>query len=263
MDADDIRRDWLFVLGAPRSGTTLMAYLAGLHERCECLYETHFPLDTFFTFSPGDGALDEVGEWMSLTRETSHSAPAGLTTSGGAMSFQTRIMGLIGHGINFLKKDSTFANSDARTKCIMLTRACCSAIREVCESRSTEVFGDKSPEYCMWWGLLREILPNCKLIFIERDREENAGSMIRAGFNVEGVRYDMEAALAEVERYNRHVVPVDIPNIHRVKLEDVEADPGASIMSMLDYLDLDPAEYPMNRGIDIIRHGALNRTRKV
>lgn len=256
----DVRRDWLFVFGAPRSGTTLMAYLAGLHERCECLYETHFPLDVFFTFSPGDQALEQVSEWMSLTRETVQKSPSGLEAFGTERGFQSRIMGLIGRGIKFLKRDTTFANSDARTKCVMLSRACCSAIREVCESRSTVIFGDKSPEYCLWWGLLREILPNCKLIFIERDREENARSMIRAGFNSDGVPYDMKTALEEVDRYNRHVVPVDIPNIHRVKLEDVESSPGASIISMLEYLDLDPAEYPMNKGIDIIQHGALSRT---
>jgi len=259
MDRWEREEGWVFVFGAPRSGTTLMGHLVGLHERCECLYETNFPIDLFNTFFPGDGVVELVNQEMPLRIDTIESAPD--HTIGEGRQFQSRIMALIGHGSKFLKRDSFVVNSDTRSKCIALTQACCSAVRRVCQSSSTTMFGDKNPEYCFWWGLLHELFPKCKMIFIERDREENAMSMIRCGFNDSGVIFDMPRALAEVERYNAALSGSEWLGIHKVTLEDLEADPPAVIYSMVEYLELDPSEYPINRGIDVVRNGSLNRSR--
>lgn len=256
---ENVRSDWLFVTGAPRSGATLTSYLISLHQNAECLHETHFPIDMFFTFYPGDQSIDRIESWMPLWREASFKWVGSQEEKlGPASNIQTKIMGLIAAGGQFLKGDSPFSYCEPRFQAVMLTRACCSAIRGVCGSQSSLVFGDKSPEYCHWWGLVRELFVDCKIVYVDRDIEENAKSMVRCGF----IANTVELATKEVQRYRDAIIPYNVPLMHTVKLEELEASPAEVITSMLEYLELDPSEYPMTQAIDIVQNGDLNRSRR-
>lgn len=132
------QRDKYFILGYPRSGTTLLARLARIHPDVHCNWQGHF-------FTQHDSLFDLVGtaeleHW--LARRDNHWASGGLSVAE------------------------------------IIRWACDSVMEREAEALGKKVVGDKSPDFDTASKLdaMHQVYPDARIIYIIRDGRDVAVS---------------------------------------------------------------------------------------
>jgi hypothetical protein len=221
--------EWIFVTGAPRSGTALAMYLLNLHPDCCILGETGFPTHLLQALQPPVAVHD------------------------GYCSLEWRGRDQISCVDWVLPRlcSPTPGKRDSAPTAVEIARSLCTALRGFWPKR---LFGDKSPAYCFQWRVLRELFPDCLIVVCERDLEATIDSVARQRWAppVEG----REELRDWVLRYHRAVA--ECPGAIRLSLETLESDPEAQVRQLLAASDLDPLAYPMAHAVDQICHGRVN-----
>lgn len=223
--------EWLFVAGPPRSGTTLMAFLLNQHPACAVLYETHFPLHLHRIVLPGVGIKNGMCmvEWHgteSAIRER-WALPLLLSPGHG------------GRGLDLKEPE-------------VLVRRLCEAVRSMWPP--VRFFGDKSPDYCFHWSLLRELFPDCRIIEMSRDEEALVASVRR---HSSGFDQMAEEAVRETLRSYRAVLS-PCPGLLTVSLEALQTEPERKVREVLEWLGLSMADYPMAAALERMAEGPVN-----
>ncbi|MCY7417756.1 MAG: sulfotransferase, partial [Chloroflexi bacterium] len=206
----------VFVVGLPRSGTTLMAVCLDRHPDLDCGPETHlFPkLDAL-----PDRALFDASTW-----------PDAATTF--VCSLATRgvpIHKTVGVGRDFIR-----AQLAARTPSA-------AALLEALVVPQAEAAGkprwvEKTPRHQDYLALIRAEWPDAAIIHMVRDPRARAVSMARMPFGpdtqvinlVEDVRRDGSA---------RTALDSD-PRLLQVRLEDLVADPEGELQRVCTFIDV-------------------------
>ncbi len=206
---------WLFIAGtAPRTGTTLMAWLLNLHPQVHVFCETLFPLALHGVFRPGSGLepgrlLPEIAA-QRAARAGGGNEP-GAATNGGAVE---------------------------------CARVCCEGLRSLWEP--LQWFGDKAPAYAHHWPTLRALFPGCRLIVMDRPVEEVLPSIRSCDWPWLAGKSD-EDLRALLSRWRDGAE--QIPGALRVDMRTLSDQPERVIGEVLDWLDLDPDLYPWPQAI--------------
>lgn len=117
-----------------------------------------------------------------------------------------------------------------------------------------KLVGDKSPLYSLTWQQLRNWFPDCLLVFTHRDFNATVNSIMRqhwAPATREDAESDVRYRVRNMKKADRSLI---------IGLEDLEADPEPGILSLLEYAGLDPGQYDLALGADVVRHGNVNRS---
>jgi hypothetical protein len=219
---------WLFVTGVPRSGTTLAAWLLNQHPMCAVLMETMFPIHLLHAFRPPVPI-----KW-------------GCADMGWGEAEQITMMKWSLPRLSL----PSLTQPEPRMSQVGLARAMCRTLRNFYD---VPVFGDKCPFYCFHWQELREMFPECCIVVCERDFETAYASYRRQAWACdetdEKIREYMEQAQETI---------AGCPDVVKVRLERLEADPETEITSLLQSLGLSISDYPMDVAVDQVLHGKLN-----
>lgn len=248
-----------FVVGPPRSGTTLAGFVISQHPQAECLLENHFPLDLFQVMWPqqSDGFIESATGWTSLVRKASFGPLQG--DSWGETPWTLHISNLLSvqGATRFLSEDSEMLRRSPREIAIMMARAAGRSLVDLFSMERTMVFGDKSPAYCFWWCLLREMFPSCKFIVTERNEDDVASSVLRLGWLQDGA--GMDEARAYVRSYTNAISGIRrLDGVISVHLDDFNSDPELSIERILDFLGLPTSSYPMAETLQRVTTGKVS-----
>jgi len=221
--------EWIFVTGMPRSGTTLAAYLLNLHPECCVLVETGFPAHIAEALEPpidmDDGYCSVEWRGQMLTAVTNWQL-ARLSSEGQAKRAHL-------------------------PEVAALTVAMCNAVRSFWPAR---LFGDKSSAYCFHWQKLRGLFPGCRIVVCDRDLEATARSVARQSWAPDCA--DHEQLLQRLQSYRNAII--ECPDILRLKLETLEANPELSLTGLLEGLELATGCYDMETAVWQVRHGRVN-----
>lgn len=201
----------LFIVGCPRSGTTVVQQALNRHSRVVVPPETKF----FYYF---------YGQ--SMTRQLAH---------------LKRINGDL--GIDLPPPERRIGNpADARTFYDRMAELCLQR-----RGRNDALyFGDKTPEHTGHLHRIAEVFPEAKVVFLYRDGRDVASSLSRMPW----MRCDLYTAMVIWLYYYRILLrwresrPLDT---HFVRYEDLVRDPAAELEKLLRFLGL-PYESQMAEG---------------
>lgn len=202
--------EWLFVSGAGRTGTKLLAWCLAQHPQIEmCVHESNVALEVFrlFEFQPLPAPL--VWQHGGGTRE--------------------EIAHLFKYGPNLQVERPATAIAQA-------------ALAGMAErlAPAKAYLGDKSPRYTIEWPLLRELCPGCEIVFIDRELEATAQSWVKVGFAT-----DADEARNEIIRRVR--TAQGCPGARWLTLEELKHWPQDVLSKLLMDLGLDPLALPWER----------------
>lgn len=201
----------LLITGPARSGTTILQYCLNKHPEIILTGESHFAIDIYKLFNRNDYSGKSI--CFEETKERWYFR-------------MHRIMPQFNLSVEELaRKWSNFV------------------YEEFCNGE--KYFGDKSPYYCLQWPIMRSIFPNCKIITIERNIEDNARSLVRQEWGAN----DMNSARQNIKSYQQSINKCE-DNIYKITLEGIEANPKKTILGIFDFLDLNDEDYPWD---DVIK----------
>jgi hypothetical protein len=207
--------EWLFVGGIARSGTTLMSRLLTLHPEAFVTAECGWPLNIYWglTLPPG------------YTMATWRHGPSG----------------------------KTYRASWTLPRLKQYEGAAAEVVRAMCEGYverlhpEVRVAGDKWPMLGAMhptipgrrvWEDLRLIMPECKILFMDRALEAAAASAVRV--------WPTQATTATYRRQatERLEGQRECTDAFWVRLEALNADPREVMEGVLEFADLPAATYP-------------------
>lgn len=225
----------LIILGPPRSGTTLLARLINLNEDTAISAETEFPLDFAMMVDP-PCPHNHVGPRVRWGEDDNFHAMV------------WRMPGLFRFGFKLSDK---FSNPTPE----QVVEGLYSGFWKTMGSPTW--FGDKSPAYCFYWETLKKYYPLADFVIIERGRENTAKSLAKQSWGTATVN----EGLVWVDKY-KSIIEGLKPTAKCLTLEGLEDDTQGTLSSLLNGLQMDVSRYPMDKAIDIVRNGNVNRTLK-
>lgn len=197
--ADPIRK--FFILGCPRSGTTMLQQALNRHSRIVVPPETKF----FFSF--------------------------------------------FGHPKKQQERHVARLNADLDIDLPVPSHRICSVEegREFYEAMATQYmdrqpksgithFGEKTPEHTGLLPEIRQLFPDAKIVFLQRDGRDVASSLTRVPWMSPNLYVNFLVWLYYnriVEREKR----LALPNVYFARYEDIVADPDGELGAILDFLD--------------------------
>ena len=143
----------IFILGCPRSGTTLLASLLAPTEYGSPI-ETHF-ITKYYKRLHKYGSLQEEGNFCRLVKDISQERPV----MQWKLSFDAKQL--------FREMDTV----DYRK----IVNAIC---RKMAEMRGLQSWGDKTPSYILDLNIIYQLFPNSKYVYIVRDGRDVALSLL-------------------------------------------------------------------------------------
>ena len=208
-----------FVVGVPRSGTTLLRLMLDAHPRLTIPPETHFLPELLRACKAGDANPERVMEVITATKRWH--------------DFQLEPSSLLRR----LPADRPVKGREA-------ARAFYSAYAE---SVAKPRWGDKTPVYLKNMLTIQKALPEARFIHIIRDGRDVALSVLGLLFGPDSVD---EAA----RRWRRKVLRAReqasrLCHYRELRYEDLVADPEPTLRSVCDYIELrwDPAMLEYHR----------------
>jgi sulfotransferase family protein len=207
-----------FVVGVPRSGTTLLRLMLDAHPRLTIPPETYFLPELLRTCKAGDATPQQVMEVITATRRWP--------------DFQ-------------LEPSSLLARLPAGRP-VKGREAARAFYAAYAESLGKPRWGDKTPVYLKNMLAIQKALPEARFIHIIRDGRDVALSVLGLMFGPDSVD---EAA----RRWRRKVLrarqqAARLRHYREVHYEDLVADPEPTLRSVCEYIELpwDPAmlDYP-------------------
>jgi Sulfotransferase family len=203
----------IFLVGCPRSGTTLLSVMLHAHPRLAMPPETRFLLP----------AYRERTEFGDLTIEANRRRLA---------------QRLTGPGTNFrdlgLNRDQVIEQIVAAPP--TLGSAAGTIWREFARSRGKARWGEKRPAYWRDMGLILRLFPDAQVIHLVRDGRSCVASLKQVDWWTTGTFGAMASwTLADraLRRLGRRLPP---DAYHRLRYEDLLADPRRELDTLCDFL---------------------------
>jgi Sulfotransferase family len=206
----------IFLVGCPRSGTTLLSAILHAHPRIAMPPETRFLLPVY-------RSRLEFGD---------------LTIAANRRRLARR---MTGRGTRF--RDLGLARKDVIQKIVAAPPTVGSAAgtiwREFAHSRGKARWGEKRPAYWRDMALILRLFPDAQVIHLVRDGRACAASLKQVHWWPSGVPGAI-AAWVLADRELRRVgqrLPAD--SYHRLRYEDLLADPRAELSALCKFLGED------------------------
>ena len=208
---------WVFVMGPPRSGTSLMAEVLSVHPQCHILWETLFPLNLDQAISPRRG-----GSSGYLRASFHHTFDPRTGDISFARSFDWRMSRVLGE--------------PNRVRRVEIPAA--TAVRAMCEGLASAYdgllwFGDKNPDYCFEWRRLLEIFPDALFVITDRETEATMESVMRQDWSDPRYKTNPQMLRDQIEKYKDAVS--GCPNAVTVDIASMNQDPRGQVMRVLSY----------------------------
>ena len=196
--------EYFFIVGAPRSGTTLLQQALNRHSRVAIPPET-----AFFTFM-GLSARNQRRHLIRLTGDLGvplHLPKGGVRTIESARRLYSELAGLY---VNRLGRGAEVTH-----------------------------FGEKSPEHQRRLGRIGRVFPGSKVVLIYRDGRDVALSLTKLPWMSEDLYVNFALWLHYYRRQKRAETAGGLPlQLHCVKYERLVADPERELRPVLSFLEL-------------------------
>jgi hypothetical protein len=203
----------IFLVGCPRSGTTLLSVLLHAHPRIAMPPETRFLLPAYRNrFAYGDLTVEENRRRLA-----------------------TDLTGRAGKFPDLhLDRDAVIEQIVAAPP--TLGSAAGTIWREFAHSRGKQRWGEKRPAYWRDMGLILRLFPQAQVIHLVRDGRACVASLKRVDWwkrGSVGATSSWVLADAELRRLGRRLPP---DTYHRLRYEDLLADPRAELTRLCRFL---------------------------
>lgn len=221
----------LFVVGPPRSGTTLLRVMLCRHPDCWVLTETHL-LDLWVPRHPGLAEGDPAAfedYWAAFTAT----------------------------------EPFTWLGVDADAVAARVRRTPCRAVDvmaamlvETAHARGVGVVGEKTPDHAHHVGVLLDAFPDARVLWLQRDPVATVASEL--ALDARWASDDVEVAAHRWATTSRAWLPwATDPRVLAVRFEELVADPDTALRRVCHHVGLpwDPAMLVDEGGHDRYRHG--------
>jgi len=201
----------LFILGCPRSGTTMVQQALNRHSAIAIPPETKF----FFSFlghsrSDQRRHIERLNDDLNIHLELPQS---GVRTDDTARAFYEE---MANRYVNRLKK------------------------------KDVSWFGEKTPEHTGHMTRIRQLFPDSKFLIVYRDGRDVALSLSKTPW-MRGGLYVSFLVWLYYQRLVIHARDAHMPNIHLACYEDIVANPEKEFTAILNFLEL-PFEESVAKG---------------
>ncbi len=204
----------VFVVGLPRSGTTLMAVCLDRHPALDCGPETHL----FAHLATVDqSALLDPGRWP----DTATDFVCSLATDG-----------VLVHDAAGIDRGRIHAALAARPPSVVAMLESLTVIQAGDAGKPRWI--EKTPRHLAYLPLIRNLWPDAAIIHMVRDPRARAVSMTRMPFGADSQVSNLLDGMFR-DRATRAAVDAD-PRLLRVRLEDLVADPARELGRVCDFL---------------------------
>jgi len=205
----------IFVVGMPRSGTSLMSRLLSSHPDIAIAPETHFVHDLFARHRRR--SLEDDRGFAEVWRDYvgGHRFPD---------------LGLDGAGIarRFVDGECGERSWQGLFRCLL---------NEYAAVHGKPRCGEKTPDHHRCLQLLLDWYPQARVVFVWRDPRAVAASLLAAPF---GAPYAWFHALRWRRAYRSFQRWHDDPRMRAVHYEDLVTDPAATLAELLSFLGVTP-----------------------
>ncbi len=210
-----------FILGAPRSGTTLLSMLLDSHDQFAIPYESHFivPLYQRWHLCQDEYLenLDEIVDWIFDNKYVRSWVPAISRDD-----VDTKQCSTIGDLVSHIF--SLYALASNKPK-----------------------WGDKTPSYLTHANILNSLFADCLFIHLVRDGRDAALSHYRTSFGPAGF-------LPALDRWNREVTiarkmlsMLPQQRTMEIRYEDLVAEPATELKIVCDFLQIPFSESMLSK----------------
>jgi Sulfotransferase family len=195
----------IFIVGSPRSGTTLFSRILDGHSRIAIYHETHY----YPIFRPDLHRYGDLRQPPNLRRLIDDIREV------------TRVQGFIAPPTREEFLDTLCEPSFEGVLDTLLWL--------YAKKQGKTRGGDKTPAHHAYLGEIREKFPGSPVIYILRDPRDVVASMQKAfGTSLDGSIRTWNAAFHDYRKFSRHV--------HLVRYEDVVADPATAAESACAFI---------------------------
>jgi len=232
----DGEQEFLFVSGAGRTRTTVVAWLLNLHPEVHICYESEFPLGFYNLLHPPVPPTDAGARYKLTWQKTGEQTPHELSL-----------------GLHMMRRcwlAQWCATPGTERTGNELVAGFCEAVKNIWPEM--RYVGDKAIAYMDNWYIVREMLPTSKFIFAARDFNDTVDSWKRQPWCT-----DPDAVVDSIK--NRLKTARECPGGFWLDTDELEKDPEGCLQGMFDWLDLSMRDYDMEVAVRQI----VNPKRKV
>jgi Sulfotransferase family len=211
----------IFVVGCPRSGTTMLQLMLHAHRRIAIPPETRFVLDAYWRRRDfGDLTREDnrrrLAHWI-VDREQTRFQDLGLDAEETIRQI-VRAPGTLGSA--FATVFQAYANRFGKAR-----------------------WGDKRPAYIQNLDVILRLFPDAQIINVVRDGRACVASLKEMTWHKEDVPGTVAAWARAVDDARRAARRLDRAQWHQLRYEDLVADPPRHLKAVCDFLgeDYDPA----------------------
>lgn len=229
----------IFILGAPRSGTT---FLASLLERSKygAPFETHF-ITKYYKKLSNYGDIQQYKNFAKLLNDILSERPV--------MQWNLNI-----------DNEKFFSDlGDSFTYAQMVNNLCL----KVSQSRGLSNWGDKTPHYLADLDILYGLFPSSKFIYIVRDGRDVAISLLKKDWGPNNIYYcaNYWKKLNEENIYFSKLISSN--NLYQLKYEDLLDDVDFHVKKIYEFLNLDYDNEVLNNLSETVIPGNYDKWKKV
>ncbi|GGL83609.1 sulfotransferase [Streptomyces fumigatiscleroticus] len=211
----------VFVLGCPRSGTTLLQLMLHAHPRIALPPETRFVLPAYAErLRFGDlrerGNRARLAEWITARKET-----------------RFHELGLDAQTVSARIADGPPT----------LGSALGTTLRAYAERHGKARWGDKRPAYALHVEEILRLFPDAQFVHLVRDGRDCAASLLRMPWWHSGFHEAVATWAQVMDVTRRHARRLGPDSWHELRFEDLVADPEPRLRALCAYLgeEYDPA----------------------
>lgn len=218
----------VFVLGVPRSGTTLLALMLDAHSRIAIPYESHFMV-SYFESGELNNDLNEIAARRNLVCR--------ILNEPYVRGWDYRVQ---------------FADIDL-DQCGSLAGAIDQVFSAYARHHNKCRWGDKTPRYTRFPYVINRLFPRCKFVHIIRDGRDVALSLARQRWGANHWYRGLEFWQDTVTRTRDMLRMLPCERVHELRFEDLVENPDSSMHHVCEFLGI---EYESGMIRDYQEHAA-------
>jgi hypothetical protein len=204
----------IFVVGFPRSGTTLLRLMLHSHPRLAIPHETSFLLEAYHN-------RKRFGD---------------LTIEANRRNLAQFIVDRKESRFHLLKLDG--ADVTERIVAAPPTLGSCveAVYRAYADHHGKPRWGDKRPSYVRWLDVVLRMYPNAQIVNLVRDGRDSLASLLDMPWNKQGIYYWVAQWVAAVDAAARAERRLSADAYTKLRYEDLVADPEPHLRRLCDFL---------------------------
>jgi hypothetical protein len=210
-------KPFVFILGRPRSGTTLLRFLFDAHPDICIPFEGKLIWDLFIPFS-------KVQLW---NEESINSLTDSLL----------RVERVEKWGIDINALKNTLISLDSKPEYHVFIKIVYQHYKSEYDKNPPAIFADKNPTYSLFPNALMRIIPGAKIIFIIRDPRDHIISMKKAGLgngNIIRISIQWKKAFKDICK----IKAKNHEGVFILKYEDLVLEPENKLKAFCDFLGI-------------------------